>query len=150
MTLDQTRQRAERNFKKEERARDGRAAMAEYEIQARAIREKTARLKALRLAKEAQAQTDDPPAKPSKPRPARRDKGQLFELRGSAAAHASNSAPPLTRAGLLSSPPAIVSFPCYNAVRALFREFAHALPPRKGAQSTPSSWKSKVTRASKS
>jgi hypothetical protein len=32
---------------------DGRAAMTEYEAQARAIREKTARLKALRLAKEA-------------------------------------------------------------------------------------------------
>ena len=55
MTLDQARQRAERNFKKEERARDGRKAMAEYEVQARATREKTARLKALRLAKEAQS-----------------------------------------------------------------------------------------------
>ena len=71
MTLDQARQRAERNFKKEERARDGRAAMAEYEVQARTIREKTARLKALRLAKEAQAQTEAPPAKR---RAARREK----------------------------------------------------------------------------
>ena len=69
MTLDQARQRAERNFKKEERARDGRAAMAEYEVQARTIREKTARLKALRLAKEAEAQTEAPPAKPAKRRP---------------------------------------------------------------------------------
>ena len=50
MTLDQARQRAERNFKREERALDGRKAMTEYEAQARAIREKTARLKALRLA----------------------------------------------------------------------------------------------------
>ena len=69
MTLDQARQRAERNFKREERARDGRAATAEYEVQARAIREKTARLKALRLAKEAQAQTEAPPAKQTIRRP---------------------------------------------------------------------------------
>jgi hypothetical protein len=37
--------------------------MIEYEVQARATREKTARLKALRLAKEAQVQTEAPPAK---------------------------------------------------------------------------------------
>jgi hypothetical protein len=49
---DQAQQRAERRFKKEERARDARAAVTEYETQARATREKTARLKALRLAKE--------------------------------------------------------------------------------------------------
>jgi hypothetical protein len=53
MILDQARQRAERVFKKEERARDGRTAMIEYEAHAIATREKTARLKALRLAKEA-------------------------------------------------------------------------------------------------
>ena len=47
---DQARQRAERSFKKEERAQDARAAVTEYETEAR---EKTARLKALRLAKEA-------------------------------------------------------------------------------------------------
>ncbi len=70
MTSDQARQRAERNFKKEERAQDGRKAMIEYEAQARAIREKTARLKALRLAKEAQAQNEEAPAKPRKRRPA--------------------------------------------------------------------------------
>jgi hypothetical protein len=50
---DQARQRAERSFKKEERAQDARAAVTEYETEARATREKTARLKALRLAKEA-------------------------------------------------------------------------------------------------
>ena len=72
MTSDQARQRAERNFKREERAQGGRKAMIEYEAQAVATRKKTARLKALRLAKEAQVQTDDPPAKPSKRRPARR------------------------------------------------------------------------------
>jgi hypothetical protein len=69
MTLDRDRQRAERNFKKEERARDGRKAMADYEVQARTIREKTARLKALRLAKEAQARTEEPPAKQTVRRP---------------------------------------------------------------------------------
>jgi hypothetical protein len=50
-------QRAERNFKKEERAEDGRKAMMEYELQAFATREKTARLKELRLAKEAQTRS---------------------------------------------------------------------------------------------
>ena len=53
MNSDQARQRAEKSFKKEERAQDGRAAVTEYETEARATREKTARLKALRLAKEA-------------------------------------------------------------------------------------------------
>jgi hypothetical protein len=53
MISDQARQRAEKSFKQKEGARDGRKAMTEYEAQARTIREKTARLKALRLAKEA-------------------------------------------------------------------------------------------------
>ena len=74
MISDQSRQRAEKSFKKEERARDGRKAMTEYEVQARATREKTARLKALRLAKEAQAKTEEPPSKSTERRPARRDK----------------------------------------------------------------------------
>jgi hypothetical protein len=67
-------QRAERRSKQEERARDGRKAMTEYEVQALAVRAKTERLKALRLAKKAQAQTEEPPAKPTKRRPARRNK----------------------------------------------------------------------------
>jgi hypothetical protein len=50
---DQARQRAERIFKREERAQDARKAVTEYEHQACAIREKTAHLKELRLAKEA-------------------------------------------------------------------------------------------------
>jgi hypothetical protein len=53
MSSDLAQQRAEKSFKKEERARDGRKAMSEYEAQTQAIREKTERLKALRLAKEA-------------------------------------------------------------------------------------------------
>jgi hypothetical protein len=57
MTSDQARQRAERLFKKEERARDGSAAMIEYKAEAIATREKTARLRELRLAREAQARS---------------------------------------------------------------------------------------------
>jgi hypothetical protein len=53
---EQARQQAEKRFKQEERARDGRKAMIEYEAEAVATRKKTARLKALRLAKEAQAE----------------------------------------------------------------------------------------------
>jgi hypothetical protein len=44
--------RAEARFRQEARALDGRKAMTEYEAQVLAIREKTARLRALRLAKE--------------------------------------------------------------------------------------------------
>ena len=40
-------------FKKEQRLRDGELAMAEYEAERRAALEKTARLKALRLARDA-------------------------------------------------------------------------------------------------
>jgi hypothetical protein len=68
---DQARQRAERNFKREERAQDGRKAMIEYEAQAVATREKTARLKALRLAKEAHAQNETRPEKLFVRRPTR-------------------------------------------------------------------------------
>jgi hypothetical protein len=57
MNSDKARKRAEKSFKKEERAQDGRKAMIEYESQARATREKTARLKELRLAKEAEARS---------------------------------------------------------------------------------------------
>jgi len=53
--------KAERLFKKVKQQAEGEIAMAEYEARARAEREKTARLRALRLAREAQ----------SKARPAR-------------------------------------------------------------------------------
>ena len=55
--------RAEARFKQEARALDGRKAMTEYEAQVLAIREKTARLRELRLAKEAEAQNEEPAAK---------------------------------------------------------------------------------------
>jgi hypothetical protein len=48
-----TARRADTTFKKEERAREGTKALQEYEAQVRAIQKNTARLRALRLAKEA-------------------------------------------------------------------------------------------------
>jgi hypothetical protein len=56
MTLDQDRARADKAFKQAERERDGKAAMAQYQADAIALRQRTARLKQLRLAKEAEAQ----------------------------------------------------------------------------------------------
>jgi hypothetical protein len=50
---DEARARAEANFKKEERAKEGARAMMEYQANSRLVREKTEKLKALRLAKEA-------------------------------------------------------------------------------------------------
>ena len=47
------RARAEASFRKEERAKDGAKAMMEYQANAQIVREKTERLKALRLAREA-------------------------------------------------------------------------------------------------
>jgi hypothetical protein len=49
----EARARAEASFKKEERAKEGAKAMMEYQASIRMVREKTERLKALRLAKEA-------------------------------------------------------------------------------------------------
>lgn len=53
LNTDQARARAEKSFKKQERAREGAEAWEEYEAEVRATREKTARLRALRLAREA-------------------------------------------------------------------------------------------------
>jgi hypothetical protein len=50
---DNARARAEASFKKKERAKDAANAMTEYQANSRRVREKTARLRALRLAKEA-------------------------------------------------------------------------------------------------
>src|SRR5258708_22971669 len=52
--------RAEAGFKKEERAREGAKAMRDYEAEGRAVREKTARLRSLRLAKEATEKAAEP------------------------------------------------------------------------------------------
>jgi hypothetical protein len=53
VNLDRVQKRVEALFKKEERAREGAEAMLEYKADGCAVREKTARLRALRLAKEA-------------------------------------------------------------------------------------------------
>jgi len=53
MNSDKARQQAEKSFKKAEPAQKGRRAVTEYEAEVSATREKTERLKALRLAKEA-------------------------------------------------------------------------------------------------
>ena len=80
--------RADARFKQEERALDGRKAMTEYEAQVLAIREKTAHLRALRLAKEAQAQNEEPRAEnksSAAQRTAARDNSSLnFEARQTA------------------------------------------------------------------
>jgi hypothetical protein len=49
----EARARADASFKKEERAKDGAKAMMEYLANAKMVRERTERLRALRLAKEA-------------------------------------------------------------------------------------------------
>jgi hypothetical protein len=53
MDSNTARVRAEAAFRKEEQAREGAKAWRDYEDQARATEQKTARLRALRLAKEA-------------------------------------------------------------------------------------------------
>jgi len=58
--------RAEASFKKDERAREGAKAMMEYQANSRLMGEKTARLRALRLAKEAQDAADKERAPPAK------------------------------------------------------------------------------------
>jgi hypothetical protein len=54
MMSDEVRQQAEKSFRLE--SRDGQKPTTDYEARALAIREKTERLKALRLAKEAEDQ----------------------------------------------------------------------------------------------
>jgi len=58
----------------EKAARENANLTVGYEAQAKVIREKTARLKALRLAAETQTRTEEPPAKPAKRHPTRREK----------------------------------------------------------------------------
>ena len=55
MTIEsnKARARAEASFRKEDRAKEGAKAMMDYQANARMVREKTERLKALRLAKQA-------------------------------------------------------------------------------------------------
>jgi hypothetical protein len=59
----EARSRAEASFRKEERAKDGAKAMMEYQAHSRIVREKTAKLRALRLAKEAAEKAVEPAKK---------------------------------------------------------------------------------------
>jgi hypothetical protein len=60
---EETRRRAQSLFKKEQQLREGQQAMAEYQAQLHAMREKTARLRALRLARDAADKKKTRPAK---------------------------------------------------------------------------------------
>jgi hypothetical protein len=62
MNSEETR-RAQALFKKEQQLREGQQAMAEYQAQQHAMREKTARLRALRLARDAADKKKTRPAK---------------------------------------------------------------------------------------
>jgi hypothetical protein len=64
MNTDEAHRRAEALFKKEQQQREAQKAMAEYQAGLDAMREKTARLRALRLARDAAN-----PDNPKKPRP---------------------------------------------------------------------------------
>jgi len=60
MNSDEAHRHAEALFKKEQQLREGQQAMAEYEAELRAMRERTARLRALRLARDAANQKTSP------------------------------------------------------------------------------------------
>ncbi|MGB7456227.1 MAG: hypothetical protein WBM51_11150 [Pseudolabrys sp.] len=63
---------ADARFKKDERAREGTKAMLDCEAEGRAIREKTARLRALRLGKEAAEKNEGVAADSGQPLGARK------------------------------------------------------------------------------
>ncbi len=70
-------------FKKAQRAEEGKKAMAEYESAAVATHAKTERLKALRLEKEAaEGTTPEEPAAATKKKPARKAKAKPASLSG--------------------------------------------------------------------
>jgi hypothetical protein len=58
MNSDEAHRRAEALFKKEQQSREAQPATAEYDAQQRTVQEKTARLRALRLARDAANQGD--------------------------------------------------------------------------------------------
>lgn len=69
MNSDQPQDRAEALFKKkQERLREGQQAMAEYQADRRAVGEKTARLRALRLARDAAESQPDTARTPVLPK----------------------------------------------------------------------------------
>jgi hypothetical protein len=77
---------AQKQFAKLQRAEDGKKAMTEYEAEGAAMRAKTARLRALRLARDAEIAAAAPPAEPAKKKKAAKgtkatkpDKGKLSD-----------------------------------------------------------------------
>jgi len=66
---------AQKQFAKLQRAEDGKRAMADYEAEGAAMRAKTARLRALRLARDAELAAAAPPAAPAKKKAAKTAKG---------------------------------------------------------------------------
>jgi peptidoglycan hydrolase CwlO-like protein len=78
---DQTKKdEAQAQFTKAQKAEEGRKAMAEYEAEAVALRAKTARLKALRLAREAELAKNAPAKAAPKKRAARSAKAAPGKL----------------------------------------------------------------------
>jgi hypothetical protein len=80
---DVSKARAEAQFRKAQQAKDGKAAMAEYEAKAAAVRANTERLRALRLARDAAAAKAAPTAAPAArskpPRKAKSPPGKLSD-----------------------------------------------------------------------
>ncbi len=72
MADDPKKNAANKEFKKARQAEDGKRAMTEYENAAIASRAKTARLKALRLARDAQEAADAAAAPPVKKKAAKK------------------------------------------------------------------------------
>jgi hypothetical protein len=75
---------AQAQFQKLQRAEDGKKAMSEYESEGAAVRAKTERLRALRLARDAAEAAAAPPKKKTtgKKKPAAKKKGQAASLSG--------------------------------------------------------------------
>jgi hypothetical protein len=72
MTVEETRRRAETLFKKEQQQREAHQAMSEYQAGLRVMREKTARLRELRLARDA---ADQQAVRPNQKTPRPKQKG---------------------------------------------------------------------------
>ena len=66
---------AQKQFAKLQRAEDGKKAMTEYEAEGAAMRAKTARLRALRLARDAEIAAAAPPEPTKKKKAAKSTKG---------------------------------------------------------------------------
>jgi hypothetical protein len=65
---------ANKQFRKQRQAEEGKRAMLEYESTAAANRAKTARLRALRLARDAEIAANPPEPKPTKKKAAKKEK----------------------------------------------------------------------------